>query len=100
VTFSGTATGFGDAIADAGDIDGDGLDDIAITATNDGAGKVYIFSRKAPAWGTSWPATLTDTQANYVISADASFTGMSFRNLGRLGNFDGVGADDLLIAFR
>jgi hypothetical protein len=104
VTFTGTATGFGNAVADAGDIDGDGLDDIAITATNDGNGKVYIFSRKSPpaSWGstTSWPATLMDTQANYVISADTTLTGISFRNLARLGNFDGAGADDLLIAFR
>jgi hypothetical protein len=104
VTFTGTATGFGDAIANAGDIDGDGLNDIAITATNDGTGKVYIYSRKNPpaSWGstTSWPAALTDAQANYVISTDPGLMGMSFRNLARLGNFDGLGADDLLVAFR
>jgi hypothetical protein len=104
VTFTGAATGFGMAVADAGDLDGDTLDDIAITAANDGNGKVYIFSRKNPpaSWGTTnaWPAALTDTQANYVISADSTLTGMSFRNLARLGNFDGAGADDLLIAFR
>ncbi len=98
VTFVGTATGFGSAVADAGNLDGDGLDDIAITSTNDGNGKVFIFSRKSPpaSWGstTSWPATLMDTQANYVISTDPGLTGISFRNLARLGNFDGVGADD------
>ena len=55
MTFTGAATGFGNAIVDAGDIDGDGLDDIAITSTNDGTGKVYIFSRKNPpaSWGTT-----------------------------------------------
>jgi hypothetical protein len=104
VTFTGVATGFGSAIVNAGDIDGDTLDDIAITATNDGTGKVYIYSRKTPpvSWGTTgaWPSTLTDAQANYVIAADATLTGLSFRSLARLGNFDGSGSDDLLIAFR
>ena len=104
VTFTGAFSGFGQAIVNAGDIDGDGLEDIAIASTNDGTGKVFIFSRKNPpgSWGTatSWPATLADTQANYVISADAALTGLSFRSLARLGNFDGTGSDDLLIAFR
>ncbi len=104
VTFTGATTGFGDAIVNAGDLDGDGLDDIAITSTNDGNGKIFIYSRKSPpaSWGstTAWPATLTDAQANYVISTDTAFTGISFRNLARLGNFDGAGADDLLVAYR
>ena len=47
VTFTGAASGFGSAIANAGDIDGDGLADIAITSPNDGTGRVYIFSRKS-----------------------------------------------------
>jgi hypothetical protein len=105
VTFTGAAAGFGQAVANAGDLDGDLLDDIAIAATDDGTGKVFIYSRKSPvpaSWGTtnSWPATLTDAQASYVISADGTLTGMSFRSLARLGNFDGQGADDLLVAFR
>jgi hypothetical protein len=104
VTFTGAVSGFGSAIVNAGDIDGDGLDDIAISSISDGAGKVFIYSRKSPpsSWGTttSWPATLLDTQANYVISVNPAFTGMSFRNLARLGDFDGSGSDDLLVAFR
>ena len=48
VIFTGAFSGFGSAIANAGDIDGDMLDDIAITSTNDGTGKVYIYSRKPP----------------------------------------------------
>ena len=106
VTFTGTATQFGSAIADIGDIDGDLLDDIAIAARNDGGiGKVYIFSRKNPpaSWGTTnaWPATLTDTQANYVMTGTAPLTAgsMDVRNLARLGNFDGVGPDDFAVAF-
>jgi hypothetical protein len=105
VTFTGSVAQFGSAIADAGDVDGDGLDDIAIASRIDGTGKIYIYSRKNPpaSWGTtiSWPTTLTDAQANYVISSAAPLTAgsMDVRNLARLGNFDGVGADDLAIGF-
>ena len=105
VTFTGSVNGFGTSVADAGDIDGDGLDDIAIASPADGSGKVFIFSRKSPptSWGTtnSWPAALSDTQANYVITVNATTFGagvMDFRCLARLGNFDGSGSDDLVVA--
>jgi hypothetical protein len=106
VTITGTASGFGQGAIDAGDLDGDGLDDIAISSPNDGAGgKIFVFSRKNPpsSWGTtnSWPATLTDTQANYTITMDASFAGAyPIRPLFRAGNFDGTGSDDLGFATR
>ena len=108
ITITGTVADFGQAVVNAGDLDGDGLADIAIASPNDGGGgKVYIFSRKNPpsSWGTtnSWPATLTDTQANYVLTADGTFAGGtgSIQPVGmaRLGNFDGSGADDLAIGF-
>ena len=71
-------TGFGSAIANAGDIDGDGL-----PISHNGAKRwdrqgSISSSRKSPpaSWGstTSWPATLTDTQ-------------------GQLRDFDGCDAD-------
>ncbi len=105
ITITGTVGNFGSAVANAGDIDGDGLDDIAVASRLDGNGKVFIFSRKSPpaSWGTTnaWPANLTDAQANYVISADTTLTlgAMDIRNLARLGNFDGSGFDDLAISF-
>jgi hypothetical protein len=78
-----------------GDIDADGLEDFAVSSNTDS--RVYIYSRKNPpaSWGstTSWPATLTDAQANYVITMPAGI--MSTRPLARLGNFDGMGSDDL-----
>ena len=92
----------------AGDLDGDGLADIAIGSPADGGGgKVYVFSRKTPpaSWGTtnSWPSTLTDTQANYVLTADPTFAGgtnsIQPAGMARLGNFDGTGSDDLAIGF-
>jgi hypothetical protein len=106
VTFTGTVNGFGTSVADIGDIDGDGLDDIAIASPGDGSGKVFIYSRKNPpaSWGTnvtSWPAALTDADANYTITINTTTFGagvMDFRCLARLGNFDGTGADDFVVA--
>ena len=108
ITITGTVADFGQAVVNAGDLDGDGLADIAIASPKDGGGgKVYVFSRKNPpsSWGTtgSWPANLTDTQANYTLTADATFAGGtgSIRAVGmaRLGNFDGAGSDDLAVGF-
>jgi hypothetical protein len=103
VSFSSTSFLFGLTVANAGDIDGDGLADIAMASPFDGNGKIFIFSRKNPpaSWGTmnSWPATLTDTQANYVIEGDAGSAGNLFGwPIAPVGNFDGTGSDDLAVA--
>jgi hypothetical protein len=108
VTITGTVANFGQALTDAGDIDGDGLDDIAIVSPSDANGKVFIFSRKNPpaSWGstTTWPATLMDTQANYTLTVDPTFAGatnpIARRAISPLGNFDGTGSDDLAIGVR
>jgi hypothetical protein len=108
ITITGAVKNFGQAVVNAGDLDGDGLADIAIASPNDGGGgKVYIFSRKNPpaSWGTanSWPAILTDAQANYVLTANATYAGgvgsIQPQSMARLGNFDGSGSDDLAIGF-
>jgi hypothetical protein len=103
VTFTSNAGWYGASVANIGDIDGDGLADIAISSPQDGNGKVFIFSRKNPplSWGTttSWPATLADTQANYVITADAAALGKNFgRPIAPVGDFDGDGTNDLAIS--
>ena len=51
VTITGTVANFGQAVVNAGDLDGDGLDDIAIASPSDGSGRVFIFSRKNPPLG-------------------------------------------------
>jgi hypothetical protein len=104
ITFTGAFTGFGRSVANVGDIDGDGLDDIAIASPNDNGGKVYIFSRKSPpsSWGssTAWPARLSDTQANYVISTPGTVTGViAGRGVQRLGDFDADGIDDFAVSY-
>ena len=103
VTFTSANSLFGLSVADAGDLDGDGLDDIAMSSPADGDGKVFIFSRKNPpaSWGTttSWPATLTDAQANYVISGDPGSNGNLFGwPIAPVGSFAAMGSHDLAIA--
>jgi hypothetical protein len=104
ITITGSVNGFGRSTANVGDIDGDGLADIAVASPNDSGGKVFIFSRKSPpaSWGstTNWPATLTDTQANYVISTPVTVTGLiAGHGLARLGTFDSDGSDDFAISY-
>jgi hypothetical protein len=104
ITITGAVNGFGRSVANVGDIDGDGLADLAVSSPNDSGGKVYIYSRKSPAgsWGstTNWPSTLTDTQASYVISTPGTVTGViAGRGLQRLGDFDGDGSDDFAISY-
>ncbi len=66
--------------------DYDGFD---VTST----GKIYIYKGRA-----SWPATLTDTNADYVITPDSSYAAATFGfTMARLGDFDGDGVDDFAI---
>ena len=105
ITITGAALDFGQSVVNAGDLDGDGLNDIAVASPREGSGRVYVYSRLNPpgSWGTTnaWPATLTDTQANYILTVDVTFGGgissIQAGGLARLGNFDGTGADDLAV---
>ena len=90
--FSGASNsfgGYGSTVAIIGDVDGDHLDDLAI-ADGAGNGTVYIYKGRA-----IWPSTLADTQANYVITADASYSGTLLGNsIAGLGDYTGDGVDD------
>ncbi|HVU51422.1 MAG TPA: PA14 domain-containing protein, partial [Polyangia bacterium] len=92
VTFSAASTNFGIGVAQIGDVDGDGLPDVAISDPNT-AVKVYIFKGR-----TTWPAALTETQADYTISGDASYAGSQLgQAMARLGDFDGDGVNDFAL---
>jgi len=91
VTFTGASANFGVKVAQIGDIDKDGLPDLAIADLT--AQQVFIFKGR-----TTWPATLADTQANYVITTDATYANSNFGfSIAPLGDFDGDGADDFAI---
>ncbi len=60
--------------------------------------KVYIYKGR-----TVWPSTLSDTQADYVISTDSSYAGKGFGfSMARLGDFTGDPdhVDDFAIGVR
>lgn len=93
VTFSGTNIGFGATVCEIGDIDGDGLQDIAIADWPTGL-QVFIYKGRL-----NWPMTLTDAQADYVITTDASYAGSAFGYaMNGLGDFDGDGVGDFAIS--
>ncbi len=93
VTFTGTNIGFGATVRQIGDIDGDGRQDIAIADYPTGL-RVFIYKGRA-----TWPAALTDAQADYVITSDATYAGSQFGlAIDRLGDFDGAGANDFVIS--
>jgi hypothetical protein len=92
VTFSSaTDTFYGTGVAQIGDINGDGLQDIAITDSSISA--IYIYKGR-----TTWPATLADTDADFVISTSGLWSSASAgSSVARLGDFDGDGIDDFVI---
>ena len=92
VTFTGTNMGFGVVVSQIGDIDHDGMEDIAIADFPVGQ-QVFIYKGRL-----SWPMTLTDAQADYVITTDSTYASSNFGNaIARLGDFNDDGIDDFAI---
>jgi hypothetical protein len=93
----GTNNFLGHALCGVGDVNGDGFDDILISAYQNsdvatGSGKSYLFLGKSSGWAK-------DTQ---VTTANASFRGENVNNyagmsLGGGGDVNGDGNDDMVI---
>ena len=92
----------GSSVASAGDVDGDGLDDLLMGAwgNNEGgadAGKTYLMM------GSTVAAGITTGSASWDVGqADASFVGQygddySGSSVASAGDVDGDGLDDLVI---
>ena len=105
VTFPGIPIGaeFGSSVADMGDIDGNGIDDLAVGAPFDdsganNAGAVYILLMNADNTVKPNPARIThsDDPASIQLPTQARF-GTSVVNIG---DFDGNGINELAIGTR
>jgi len=97
VTFDGGGTfGFGFTLANIGDVDGDQLEDIAISSPFETVPKIYIFKGRA-----TWPATLASTAADYVVTADVamfdSSSGFGIPAPMRMGDINGDGVGDFAV---
>ncbi|HEY4186783.1 MAG TPA: FG-GAP-like repeat-containing protein [Polyangia bacterium] len=98
VTFQSAASTlyFGGSIANIGDVDGDGLEDIAVSSTfNETQPKVFIFKGRT----TAWPATVLDTAADYVITADVMVDSSSILAypIVKMGDINGDGIGDFAL---
>ena len=95
VTFTGDATttaSFGRGVAVIGDVDSDGFADLAISDRGTPA-HIYIYKGRA-----TWPATMTNTNADYVITVDSSYNSSILgASIARLGDFNGDGVDDFAL---
>jgi len=88
---TGSTVGFGSSAAIVGDIDSDGLPDLAVGSPNEGNGVVFIFKGRRP-----WPASLQQSAADYVIQAGAGFEGsLNGSGLAGVGDYNGDGVDDI-----
>ncbi|HKO48357.1 MAG TPA: integrin alpha [Polyangiaceae bacterium] len=91
----GSTVGFGLGVAVIGDIDSDGLSELAVGSPFDGNGTVYIFKGRQP-----WPASLQQSAADYIVQTG---TGVEFSgalngfSVARVGDFNADGIDDFAI---
>jgi hypothetical protein len=88
---TGSTIGFGSGAAVVGDIDSDGLADLAVASPNEGNGVVFIFKGRHP-----WPSSLQQGAADYVIQAlGADFSGSrNGASVAGVGDYNGDGIDD------
>jgi hypothetical protein len=92
VLFTGddTTSSFGRSVAQIGDIDHDGREDIALASTGSQPPRIFIYKGRV-----NWPMAMGTADADYVIAGDSTYDGSSFgSSMARLGDFNGDGVDD------
>lgn len=94
---SGSDIGFGTSVSIAGDLNGDGIDDLVVgapAASSNGVnqcGKVFIFFGKS-----NWPTAINDSQADVIISGTLADENLGF-SVKIIPDTNGDGIDELLI---
>ncbi len=101
ITFTGTGSGdkFGFSAASAGDIDGDGIDDLLVGApyndtadgTNPNGGGVFAFCG-----GAYLSGTISASNANYTFYGGTAGDMLGY-SVGTIGNFNSHGNDDVIV---
>jgi hypothetical protein len=92
-TGDGTTSSFGRGVAEIGDIDKDGREDIAIASLGSSPPRILIYKGR-----DNWPLTMAPSDADYVITGDSTYIGSALGvSMARLGDFNGDGVDDFAI---
>jgi len=92
----------GTSISNAGDVNGDGVDDVIIGATgadpngNNYAGKSYVVFGKANGFSSSLNLSALDGTNGFVINGIDAYDG-SGRSVSSAGDVNGDGVDDVII---
>lgn len=95
--------GSGNALAPAGDVNGDGIDDIimgarqgAVGGTSSAGAAYVVFGSATPFPATFDPATLDGTNGFAITGTDMAFSGTG-TSVDGAGDFNGDGIDDVII---
>jgi hypothetical protein len=94
-TISGSTVQFGAAVSMIGDVNGDGIGDLAVGAPFDNSGTVYVFYGRP-----QWPEAITQEDSDAVVRVDTvgspGLYGLG-TSLSRLGDVNGDGLEDFAI---
>jgi hypothetical protein len=92
-----TGTSFFASFAGAGDINGDGIDDLIVGAYDYGAGRSYVVFGGAAGFGPNLDLAALDGTDGFRLDGIDAYDG-SGRSVSGAGDINGDGIDDLIIA--